>query len=350
MVIRSLALTTVTACILAGCASEGKQPADEPTNRTVVTAADTASATIVPASEARIDAFALRLDSGEVFRYRMTQSAVAGPDSAIAETKSTHTYLKRVKRVRSDGTMEVGMTFESIKVDAIIRNRITNQVLQEQHYSSSDSSQRKDPKYAQFNALLGEEVTITLTPQATIEEISGIKPVVNRMLDVQTQLTPEMRDRARQGLERQVEAAIYATYTEQEYLRFPKKGIDSTQGWDFTADAPLMDLFMIHSEAKYHIDAVKEVKGHRIAEIMATMKGNITTVPLPKTAPVQVKVGRSAIVGTGRTIIDVAKGFTISKHNEVSTSVAATVRNTATGQQEDVSQQTVMRYTVELLR
>jgi hypothetical protein len=262
------------------------------------------------------------------------------------EQRSTHVYTKRVKSVRGDGTFEIGMTFDTIKVDVVAKNNRTGAVLQEQHFSSADSAQRNDPAFAQFSALIGEEVTILLRPNATIQEISGVSSIVNKIVGKQ-QVPMEVQGQ----YARQIELAVYASFVEQEYLRFPVNGVDSTGGWTTSNSAPILNnVFVAKSTASYRIAGVKMVKGRRVADVSASLSGSVATGDMPKGASIRVTMGTSEIVGKGRTIVDLDKGFTISKSTELTTNLQATITNTANSQSQKMAQRTTMRTTVELLR
>lgn len=338
-----LLLVALCATTLAAC-SNNDAPADEA--GAPLTADDVRTASPLTGNEARLDTLTLKLKVGETYRYRITQTSNGGPDSAFLEQRSTHVYTKRVKGVRGDGTYEIGMTFDTITIDVKASNRITGAVLQEQHYTSKDSAHRKDPQFSQFNALLGEEVTVLLRPNATIQEISGVTSIVNKIAAGRP-----MPDDVRQQYTRQIEMAAYAPFVEQEHLRFPTNRIDSTQAWSVSTTAPLLNnVFIASSTSNYRIASVRNVKGHRVAEVVAEMNGTVAAGKLPPQAGMSVTMGASAIDGKGRTLVDADKGYTISKTNELTTDLAATVKNTANGNTQRMAQRTQMRTTVELLR
>lgn len=342
MVIRTLAAALCAVSIVA-CTSNDT-PAEQ--DGAPLTYDDVRTAAPLAGDKARLDTLTLRLKTGETYRYKITQTSSGGPDSAYLEQRSTHVYTKRVKGVRGDGTFEIGMTFDTIMIDIKASNRTTGAVLQEQHYSSKDSAQRKDPQFTQFNALLGEEITIILRPNATIQEVSGVTSIVNKIAAGR----PIPAD-VREQYARQIELAAYATFVEQEHLRFPVARIDSTGSWTTTTTAPLLNnVFIATSTSTYHIASVKEVKGHRVAEVVAEMDGTVKAGDLPPQARMTVTMGTSTITGKGRTVIDADKGYTISKSNELTTDLAATVKNQATGDAQRMAQRTTMRTTVELLR
>lgn len=341
MVMRLVALAALAACIISCNSQDAPQDVQGP-----ITVEDIANATPLTSSESTIDSLVLKYAKGDVFRYRAVQISTGGVDTAFMEQRSTHIYTKRVRNVRGDGTFEIGMTFDTIMVDVKATNKRTGQVIQEQHFTSADSAQRNDPAFSQFGALIGEEVTIILRPNATIQEISGVSSIVNKIIGNQT--VPE---EARAQFARQIEMAAYASFVEQEYLRFPATGLDSTGGWSTSNTAPILNnILTASSTARYSIAGVKKVKGRRIADVSATLSGTVTTGAIPKNASLRVTMGKSEIIGNGNTIVDVEQGYTISKTTELTTDLQATVTNTATNQSQNMAQRTSMRTTVQLIR
>lgn len=341
MVIRVVALAAIAACVIACETQEAPPDARAP-----ITVDEIANASPLAGTESTIDTLVLNYAKGDVFRYRAVQVSTGGVDSAIMEQRSTHIYTKRIRNVRGDGTFEIGMTFDTIMIDVKATSKRTGQIIQEQHFTSADSAQRKDPAFAQFGALIGEEVTIILRPNATIQEISGVSSIVNKIIGDQP-----VPAETRAQFTRQIELAAYAAFVEQEYLRFPENGLDSAGGWTTSNAAPILNnIFIASSTARYHVDAVKKIRGQRIADVSSTLSGTVTTGNIPKGSTLRVRMGRSEIVGKGRAVVDVDMGYTISKTTDLTTDLQATVTNTATNQSQMMSQRTSMRTTVQLVR
>ena len=341
MVMRLAALAALAAVIISCDSQDAPQDAQRP-----ITIEDIANATPLADSESTIDALVLKYVKGDVFRYRAVQISSGGADTAFLEQRSTHVYTKRVRNVRGDGTFEIGMTFDTITVSVKATNKRTGQVIQEQQFTSADSAQRNDPAFSQFGALIGEEVTIILRPDATIQEISGVSSIVNKIIGNQ-QVPPDVRAQ----LARQIELAVYASFVEQEYLRFPAEGVDSTGGWTTSNIAPILnDVFIASSTARYTIAGMKKVKGRRIADVTAKLAGTVTTGKRSNSSTLRVTMGKSEIIGNGQAIVDVEQGYTISKTTDMTTDLQATVTNTATNQSQNMAQRTSMRTTVQLIR
>lgn len=342
-------LACTTACLLlvaASCTSDKTTPEERAAGETQLTATDTSSAVALTDAEARVDTIRLNYSGGEVYRYRVQQSSSGGPDTGVVSSNSRHIYTKRIKSKRADGNFEIGITFDSISSGFTMKNTVTGQVLRQESFTSADTAQLKDPKNVSYAAVLGIEVTMIVSPKGKVQEIIGASTIVNRMIPAGQDIPADRREMLKQ----QVETAMFGAFSEQEYLRFPEKPLDSTQSWNTSTATVLGDLFTVESTNTYRVNTVKKVKGLRIAEVTASVVGAIKARKIPPEYKVAVKVTKSIISGTGKTIIDLAKGYTISKSNDVNMSVNAAITNLADGRVEKGEQKTSIRYSVELLR
>ncbi len=343
--VRRILLALTIAVSMWACSTDDAPKDDAESGSAEITVADTADAKTISFIEAKVDSFVLRYTPGQELQYRVRQFSEAGPDSAVATTNSSHVYTKKVRAVRSDGSFEITMRFDSVKVDAVVRNRNTGAVLLQQSYSSSDSTHRSNDKFVQFNALLGEEISVFVSPRGAILQVGDVTPIVKKMIATAKQeVSPQMSEQ----LAEQLKTAIYGSFHGQEIIPYPIGKIDSTGSWSNSMTTPLPEFFNVSTVASYHIANVKEVKNRRIASIDATIKGAFTVRPLPKDAPFSVKVNSSSISGSSRSLLDVEGGYTISKKNTITMNVSATIVSPK-GERRSVSQSQVSRYEIELL-
>lgn len=343
--VRRLLLTLTIAVSTWACSSDDAPKDAEASGSAEITAADTADAKTISFTEAKVDSFVLRYAPGQVLRYRVHQFSEAGPDSAVATTNSTHVYTKKVRAVRSDGSFELTMRFDSVRVDAVVRNRNTGAVLLQQSYTSADSTQRTSEKFVQFNALLGEEISVFVSPRGAILQVGDVSPIVKKMVaSAKQEVAPQMIEQ----LSEQLKAAVYGSFHGQEIIPYPKEKIDASGSWSNAMTTPLAEFFNVSTVASYHIANIKEVKSRRIASIDATIDGSFSVRPIPKDAPFSVKVNSSSITGTSHSLLDVEGGYTISKKNAITMNVSASIV-TPKGERRSVSQSQVSRYEIELL-
>lgn len=341
-----LLCSLVVSCMFVACTSDkvAYEVAEEKSG--TIVASDTAQASTISFAEAKIDSFTLRYTKGEVYRYRVQQYSDGGPDTAAATTKSSHVYTKMVRNVRSDGSYEIAMRFDSIRINAVVRNRTTGALLLEQNYSSADSSQRANKDFVQFNALIGEEVLVYVSPRGAVLQVGDVSPIVNKMIATTTQTIPQQ---AIEQLSNQIKSSVYATFHGQEIVPFPTVKIDSNGNWVNVLNTPLGELFTVSTTARYHIVGLKKVAGRTLANIEAAVQGKISVRPLPKNAPFSVTLRSSSISGNSHSLLDAERGFTISKKNAITMNVAAQIVSPK-GERKNVSQVQVARYEIELLR
>ncbi|MDZ4744392.1 MAG: DUF6263 family protein [bacterium] len=343
MVIRLACLCMLV--VVVSCTSDKTTPEEIASSETHIIASDTSSAVTVAPADARIDTLVLHYTAGEVYHYRVRQTSSGGPDTAKMLSFSQHGYTKRIKSKRADGNFEIGVTFDSISAGFSIKNMISGEVLREDGFKSSDTAALKDPRNLSYTAVLGVEVTMIVTPKGKVQEIIGASTIVNRMIPKGQEMPPEQKAR----MQEQVETAMFGAFSEQEYLRFPDNVLDTSASWSTSTSTVLGDLFTVESTNTYKINTVKKVKGLRIAEVGATVVGAIKARIIPPEYRVSVKVKKSSITGTGKTVIDLDKGYTITKSNEVHMDVDALITK-SDGKTEKGAQQTTIKYDVELLR
>lgn len=317
----------------------------------VVTVADTASAEDVSPSELVGHTMQLRLRQGAASRYKISQFAEDRQDTISAVSEATHVFQQQVRSVRGDGSFEIGITYNTIRSTGTLKNLKTNQTIRSENYNSKDTTDLRNPRNAQFSALLGETVTLILTPKAEVQEVSGVSSIVNKMIAKlpKNEGQQEMPQEAKAEIQKQVESIMYRSILGQELIPFPQSPIDSTLSWQHTQTAPVNPLYTIDTKATYRIVSVKQVKGRRIATVKATISGNVVTNPTPPQAGISVKMNSSSISGEGIAIVDIDNGTTISKKSKVSISLSATINEKNTGKVVKVNNTSIKRFDIELL-
>lgn len=345
MVRRHLARVILVGIMLTGfvgCSPDGGDPA---TADKQLALTDTASAERLTPARAGITTLQVRYRNGEVFRYRAIQESEGGPDTARTMSKSTHYYTRTVRSTRSDGSYETVLRFDSITVTGTIRNVRSGATLMEQSYRSSDTSAANRKRFPQFSSLIGEEVLIYISPDGRVQQVGDVSPIVRKIAMASQQPMPPA---ALEQVAAQLKNGIYAAFTLQEFVPFPKQPIDSSGTWVNEQQSPLGEIFTVLTRATYAIDRVYDLKGRRIGAVTANVVGSIRAIPLPKNSPLTIDLQTSQISGSSSAVMDVDRGYTVSKKNRISMSLTARVGMPQGGQQT-VTQSQTSRYEVELL-
>lgn len=360
VMLRFLAVAMVSLGLLACSNDQQQQPAETPNEQpavegsAVVNAADTsafASAPSMTLEEANITDIRLNVKQGDSFVYRATQTSNSLQDSTRAVTRSVYIYTMRVKSVRSDGSVEMGMRYDSIGVDIKVMNPNTNQVLMSSNYRSGDTSLRKNPQHAQFNSLLGEEATVIISPKGEIQEISGLSPMVNNLLKAagpQSQRQPD--ENTKQKIQQQIEAAMFATVVGQQFVPYPEKQLDAKQTWVREQSTPIGQAFNVDSKTTYTIKDVKNVNGHKVGTIEAKFSGAIRLGTPPPGATTKLVLNRSKITGSSGAVLDLTTGMTVRKDNLVKMDVVATASDPEFGRSKSLAQVQETQFVIDLIR
>lgn len=338
---RFLLVGAVLTC-LGACAPSEKQGTEA---REELSLKDTSGAKTQTPASAGVKGLELRYRAGDVFRYRVVQETNGGPDTARTRTKSTHCYTRTVRSIRSDGSFETVMRFDSIIVSAVVSNTKTGQKLVEQSFRSSDTAAETKNRFPQFSALIGEEVLVYITPDGRVQQVGDVAPIVKKIATSSQQQVPPA---ALEQLASQIKASIYASFSLQEFVPYPKQEIDSSGRWVNEQVTPLSDIFSLTTKATYTIERIYELKSRHLGVVSANVVGNVRVAPLPKGSPLSITVSSSSITGESNALMDVDRGYTISKKNRITMNMTARVRMPQGGEQT-VSQSQDSRYEIDLL-
>ncbi|MBU3678383.1 MAG: hypothetical protein FGM32_02085 [Candidatus Kapabacteria bacterium] len=337
-----LLLVGVALAWISACAPPDKKAV---ASREELSLKDTSGAKTQTPAAAGIKGLVLRYRAGDVFRYRVHQETSGGPDTARTRTKSTHCYTRTVRSIRSDGSFETVMRFDSISVSAVVSNGRTGQKLVEQSYRSSDTSADVKSRFPQFSALIGEEVLVYLTSDGRVQQVGDVTPIVKKITASSQQQVPPA---ALEQLASQIKASIYASFSLQEFVPYPKQEIDSAGRWVNEQVTPLSDIFSLTTTATYTIERIYELNNRHLGVVSANVVGNVRVAPLPKGSPLSITVSSSSITGESKALMDIDRGYTISKKNRITMNMTARVRMPQGGEQT-VSQTQDSRYEIELL-
>jgi hypothetical protein len=347
--------TVVRYCTLAfltwaitSCTNETSDNVPQDDSLSTVTASDTANATAIPLEDARIRRLTLRYEPREVYRYRIVQSNVITQDTIASSNSSTYTYTKTVNKVLAGGAYEVSMRIDSVQATLTVRSKNASKPLVNNTFNSTDTAKRRDPQYASMAALVGTAVRITIDTMGKVTDIVGTDSIVGKIVAAAPGGANATKQE-REMLSQQIEQGVFGSFAGQEFVPYPDAEIDSTLSWTREQNIPIPPFFEAHSIITYRIENVKNVKGRRLATIVASIQGVVRPVAVPNDAPVTITTSGSKISGDSRAVIDLDKGFTISKKNNVRMLVSGTVTRKESGQKETFKQEQESTFSVELL-
>lgn len=317
-------------------------------SNTGVAATDTASARPIDiATETIVMKYAVK--PGDVFKYRITERGQVAEGAQGVEDLKVYYYTKRILAVIPDSQITFSLRFDRIVVNSTIVVPDSTGKTQPRlvRYNSADSTNRKDPAFAQFSVLIGHEVTMVIRPDGTIIDIRNVEPVANKLI------TMLERDSVSQDERRFITNSIavntYGLVHTREFQVYPPSGkLDSTRSWKNPMQVPLLGLFPTQTVVTYHLDNVLDMKGRRVADISGSLESKI----LQRQQANQygtITLKRGGITGSSEHLVDLDKGFTVFKKYKLLTDAEVSTARSDTKQTETTKQKTTTDFIVELL-
>jgi hypothetical protein len=309
--------------------------------------ADTAQATEVAATERKVKELHYSAKPNEHFSYKLTQVDNLDQDGNKATMSTTYFYTKTIKEAKPDGTIDMSVRMDSIRIKSIYPNPAMPTTPIETNYNSQDSAQRSVPQFRQFTGIVGEDVRMLVSSKGKIEEISGLTPILNKILGKQKDSIPA---RDKDQLLEQLKYQLYQVPLQNEYQTFPDNGtVDSSQSWSRADISALSGVFKVKNSVQYSIASVKNIRNKKAALIKATLKAEVVN-PNVAQGTVKFKLNESAISGEGESLIDLTSGATIFKKNRINTMINATMTESKSKQTQTAKQLLTTTITVELLK
>lgn len=347
-----LSLSTIAVfVVVAGCSnnSDNKSPQQtaSQSNSQNIHPADTAQATEVKESERQVKELHYSGKPNDRYSYKLTQVDVLDQDGNKATMSTTFYYTKIIKESKSDGSTDMSVRVDSIRIKSVYPNPAMPNNSIETNYNSQDSAQRNTPQFRQYSGVIGENVRMLVSAKGKIEEISGLTPILNKILGKQKDSVPPAdKDR----LIEQLKYQLFQVPFQNEYQTFPDNGIvDSSQSWSRTDISALSGVFKVRNSVKYSIASVKNIRGRKTALIKATLNAEVVN-PKVEQETVKFKLNESSISGEGESLIDIATGTTIYKKNKINTMINATMTESKSKQTQTAKQVLSTTITVELLK
>lgn len=312
----------------------------------MVSATDTAGARRV---DITVDSLtmAYNVRTGDAFSYKVTQVNQANTDDRRLRESTTYYYTKRISKVLPDSLITFSIRFDRIDMSRTlpVMDSTGKTVYQTVMYSSADSTDKRNPAFAHFNALIGHTATMVITPRGDIVDITNVKPVAEKI----ARLRKDSLSAAEQEfLEREIAVNAYAMVHIQEFQVYPKQPIGAKRTWTATHQAPLAGIFPTENIVTYHLDNIIDMRGREVAEITATLDSRITKKKLTNSFGVaELKSG--GMTGGSRHLVDIEKGFTIFKKYNLTVDVVMSATESKSKQTTTSKQQTTSDITVELL-
>ncbi|MCS6966500.1 MAG: DUF6263 family protein [Candidatus Kapabacteria bacterium] len=289
---------------------------------------DTATTTsvsdsLIPSDRVAIpDTLRYAVKPREWYGYWMMRTDTLVQDTLIQTSHVQQYYRKTVRTIHPDGRIELIVQIDTLIASFAIPDTAGN--IQRFAYDSRSSTDRENPGFAHLTALLGTEVRMLVTPDGRIDSVFGLSAVIQRLRQLSSDTLPEQLNPM---LERQVEEQMYRPL-QQEYLPFPTSVLDTARTWSHEYPDMLASIFPIRNIAEYHIVGIRSAGNRKALEIRATLRSHPQRRRLQE-GRLRAELQRESLGGTGRILVDLEQGYTVTKSVHVQTRFEVILRDTA---------------------
>ena len=273
---------------------------------------------------------------GDTSQFKVTQKNSIKRNGLALEQEITQTYTKIIRKINGDGSIEMSIRIDSMIVNEKGPNPQKPGETMSMQFNSGKSADRKNPEFVQYSSIIGAEVVANVSKFGKVEEVLGLNAIVNQMLGAKKDSIPEkMKDQLMQ----QVKAQFFQMPMQQEYQTFPDEGdLKGSKNWTKVDVIPVSGILTVTNTVTYTLGSIHQFNGRKVAVVNAVLTAK-TEIPTKLPKGIEFKLNATRFEGSGKTIVDVETGETILKDNDVLTELDAMVKDSNSGQKQEVKQQ-----------
>ncbi|MCX7929948.1 MAG: DUF6263 family protein [Chlorobi bacterium] len=294
----------VTLVLLVSCSSERSEPVQK-------SGGSTDSDAIRPLSTR--DSVSLRYlpVPGTKLSCSARQDDVLDFDSVHMRVVTELFFTQIVEHAGTDGSIKLRMRYDSIAIDQRYWESDSSQV-QIRRFRSTDPMSSRNADYAVFTAAIGQNISATIAPNGTIESISGIEPIIRKLLGQQAD---SLNAEQRRVVEQQLQSELYGQVLIQQFLLLPTSALDSTHSWSRTVEQAFPPAFIARATARYRLEGVQLSGGDSLLVIGAVLDGTIRPEPAADKLGVTVRTG--TVRGTATGALSRQHGLMLRRRNVI---------------------------------
>ncbi len=267
----------------------------------------------------------LRLEKGQSYKTKTVQDmkinqTIPGQQQAmtiIQKTEGRNIYT--VEDVQSDGTAVVKVTYDAIlfKMETMGGKGGMGENIE---YDSTNPSAAVGPMALIFNAIVGQSLIITLTPDGHVKEIQGADALFKRMQEKVNELPDaQMRAAMETNLKTQHSKEALKANTENSFNMYPDNPVGIGDTWQ--KRTTMTQGFPMIIDSIYTLKERKD--GIATIDVFAMIQSNKEAGPM-KMGPVKLHYNISGSV-TGLMEMEESTGWAIRSNQGLRLSGSATV-------------------------
>jgi hypothetical protein len=271
--------------IFFGCSKKS----EESTNKTISMAADTSDLKTTPIDDLKDVYLTYKLEKGKTYKYKLTtisndiQTILA--DTTIKQDVSqTISYLIKldVKDVDSEGIMELDITFQKIKLNAIANAKTFN------YESGTKMDSAEKSKYTEYDALVNNTFSARINKVGEIIEIFRADKIANKVIELRG-LKDKVTSEEKLYLQTEITNIAIKPILSQIFRKLPEKKVSKDTTWEFPQAQANLQVMTLESTHTFKLKSFEKYEDDKIALIEGGINAKYTINPEAKKNNIEVK-------------------------------------------------------------
>jgi hypothetical protein len=232
-----------------------------------------------------------RWSKGETMRYRaihaanVSMSNLPGAGAMTVDTHVTQVQRLDVTDLAADGTATIRVTFESVKLD--MTTPMGSIAYDSAMPAASAGNPVGDMIGKSYGAMVGETVTLVVTPSGEIKSVTGMEELIKKM----TAAVPQNANMP--GMSSFMTEDTLRTLLEQNFPAMPNRGVKAGETWQHNKKVKTA-MGLAETAMTFAFKGVETRDGRQLASLTVNGTSKVTTDAAAATA-----MGMQMTLGAG---------------------------------------------------
>jgi len=284
---------------------------------------------------------------GDTFRYGMLaktttveNSPMTNAQDLTSEQVINYYYTQEVTDV-VDGVTTFKVKYDSINVTSSVKTK--DSVMSVSYNSNVKDSMYSKPDFVQYNAVIGEYFSITVSAKGEIVEVFNLSKIYDKIFKA---FGDTLREADKSQIKESFGNEAIKSVMQQQFQIFPDTEVVKDSMWTRSYETNLL-VFPGRNDLKYRLTDIKTENGETILTIQADL-GTTLLQDEVKDKQATYKVEKSDFSGKGTITFNLTRGCVVRK--ETGTKIDLTLKLSGGGQSMKSTQNVSTVMNVGLLK
>ena len=285
---------------------------------------------------------------GDKLKYKMSAKTVSmekspatGDKEISSEQNMIYYYTQEVTEVSSSGVITYKMKYDSIMI--ISKASSKDSAITQTYNSNVKDSVHSMPDFIQYNALIGEDFKMRVSPVGEIYDVYELEKIHDNIFKA---LGDTLSPQDKATIKESMGAEALKSIIQNQFQKFRGGDVYKDSSWTFSVETSLL-VFPIKNILNYKIKDFQVKNGELIVYIDANLGIDFISKEQKDKSGLNVKINDSKTGGTGTIAYNLSRGCIVKK--ETNTNIMLDMKLSAKGQSANSVQNLTTSLNVDLL-